>query len=178
MAVKRQTKPTTGAKAPDASRPADQGDDGLFGRLQADLRTEELARQDRAEFAEMQQLYIQYFQPANEAESRLVDEMCEGQWRLRRIPWIESGLYALALWPTGKSLSGPRLFTTRELERAVGRLRRYESGLLVRFERSMFRLNLLQGRRPARAVDPQTAPPASGVTSADPGPRGPGGWTM
>jgi len=58
-------------------------------------RTVLLPSEDVAAYQEHIDRYQQEFQPADERERTLVQNLADTQWRLNRIPGLETGLYAL-----------------------------------------------------------------------------------
>ena len=146
-------------------------------------RTVLLPAEDAAEYRRHIDAYEKEFQPVGQRESDLVQSIADTQWRLLRIPSLESGIYALGQLEFANTLDEQdaalrpgmiEVKTFLKYERQLRNLQLQESRLRRQREKDMAELRELQQTRTAEEhenVKQAFSPVANGFvfSNVDPG---------
>jgi hypothetical protein len=128
-------------------------------------RTVLLAADEAAAYAQHLQSFGDRFQPANDEERELLQSIADTQWRLRRIPSLEAGIYALGrhefaeLFPEEEAPVRAALIdahTYLAYHRNLANLSTQETRLYRRLQLDLAELTALQTAR-QKKVEAQTA---------------------
>lgn len=118
-------------EAADLSVPKIQAVTGLTGR------TVLLPAEDAAAYTQLVESFVKYWSPADDAERNLVQSLADTEWRLQRIPSLESGIYALG------RLEFANLFPN---EGEATRAHLIEAKIYMAYERQLKNLSIQEGR--------------------------------
>lgn len=140
------------------SEPKIQARTGLTGR------TVLLPADDAAEYQRHIDAYVKEFEPVGPRECDLVQSIADTQWRLLRIPSLESGIYALGHLQFANSIDEqdtrlrPSLIEVKTFlayERQLRNLHLQESRLQRRREKEIAELRALQSERQRKEAEEQ-----------------------
>lgn len=127
-------------------------------------RTVVLPADDAAEYQRHIMAYEKEFQPVGQRECDLVQSIADTQWRLLRIPSLESGIYALGHLEFANSLDDQdatlrpgliKVKTFLKYERQLRNLQLQESRLHRRREKEIAELRALQLERQRKEAEEQ-----------------------
>jgi outer membrane murein-binding lipoprotein Lpp len=130
-------------------------------------RTVLLPNDDVAEYEEHMHRYQAEFAPVGQREIDLVQSIAETAWRLKRIPSLEAGIYAIGYRELAESFEEddaelrPSLIQVAvhlKYERQIRNLQLQESRLVRRREKEIAELRQLQKERKAAEQESQAAP--------------------
>ena len=140
-----------------------------------------LDHESRENFLTLLQQHVDRFQPADEVEFNMIEEMCAAYWRQRRAWSIETALLdkEIALQPPGGS-DADRMasaFDTLAAAPTLPLLHRYETRLHLMYQRALRTLTILrkaappnepnpvrQASRPVVLPEPKAVPPVAETT--------------
>jgi hypothetical protein len=124
-------------------------------------RTILIPTDDVAAYETLVQSLIALHRPANYEESILVQSLADTQWRLRRIPSLEAGIYALGRLEAGEALTAqPELIdaqTFLKYKRDLSNLSIQETRLRRAYEKDLARLREMQADRAEKTKPEATA---------------------
>jgi len=136
-----------------------------------------LPHEDRAQFEQLRESYVESFQPADQPQHDLVETMAAARWRLNRLQEIEAKLFEMEMVRREKEMKKELLDLT-EVERltwvfdnlanhskSLAMQIRYEGSLNRTYERAFKQLQQLQSR-PQLPPSPQQNEPEPTVEHA------------
>jgi hypothetical protein len=133
-------------------------------------RTILLPTDDVADYESLVQSLIRLHHPTTYEENFLVQSLADTDWRLRRIPTLEAGIYALGRLDVSEPLSGhPELSDAQTFlkhKRELANLSIQEGRLRRMREKDLARLNEIQTERIENEQPAATEPAKTASTSA------------
>jgi hypothetical protein len=111
-----------------------------------------LPTDDAAEYQKLEQTYINHYKPVGFEEEFLVQSMINADWRLRRIPVFEAGIFAIGRRELAGSVPAEMLEGQIYLkyERQLKNLDLQQNRITRNREKDLARLNQLQSARKER----------------------------
>jgi len=138
-----------------------------------------LPHEDRAQFEQLRESYVESFQPADQPQHDLVETMAAARWRLNRLQEIEAKLFEMEMVRREKEMKKELLDLT-EVERltwvfdnlanhskSLAMQIRYEGSLNRTYERAFKQLQQLQNQ-PQRIQNEPKPPVAQALVPAAP----------
>jgi hypothetical protein len=130
-----------------------------------------LPTDDAAEYQKLEQIYINHYKPVGFEEEFLVQSMINADWRLRRIPVLEAGIFAIGRRELAGSVPAEILEAQIYLkyERQLKNLDLQLNRINRNREKDLARLNQLQSARKEReAIMKRFAAKAQAATAPQP----------